>query len=166
MTLSFLILAVLTIAGTSAAMSLRNLVHCVLALTLGFAGLAALYLQLGVQFVGFVQILVYVGAVAILVVFVIMMTRSAARMTRPALSSSWVTGSLIAGSVFAVLAWAIRSSAMTSKILPPTPEATVHQIGDALMRQFVLPLEIIGLLLTVALVGAVVLAMHEKRGMR
>jgi NADH-quinone oxidoreductase subunit J len=165
MTLSFLILAVLTIAGMSAAMSLRNLVHCVLALTLGLTGLAALYLQLGVQFVGFAQVLVYVGAVAILVVFVIMMTRSSGRMIRPALSS-WITGSLIAGSVFAVLAWAIGSSAMASRILPPKPEATVHQIGDALMRQFVLPLEIIGLLLTVALVGAVVLAMHEKRRMQ
>jgi len=56
MTVSFLILATLTIAGMAAAMGLRNLVHCVLALTLGFAGLAALYLQLGAQFVGFTQI--------------------------------------------------------------------------------------------------------------
>ena len=67
MTATFLILAAITIAGTVAAMALRNLVHCVLALTVGFAGLAALYLQLGAQFVGFTQILVYVGAVAILV---------------------------------------------------------------------------------------------------
>ena len=75
MTATFLILAAITIAGTVAAMALRNLVHCVLALTLGFAGLAALYLQLGAQFVGLTQILVYVGAVAILAVFVIMMTQ-------------------------------------------------------------------------------------------
>ena len=165
MTVSFLILAVVTIAGMAAAMALRNLVHCVLALTVGFAGLAALYLQLGAQFVGFTQILVYVGAVAILAVFVIMMTRSAAPATRFALSPSWVAGGLVAGSVFAVLAWAICSSGISRKVLPPQPEATVHQIGDALMHRFVLPLEIIGLLLTVALIGAVVLAMHERREM-
>jgi NADH-quinone oxidoreductase subunit J len=163
MTVAFLILAALTTTGMAAAMGLRNLVHCVLALTLGFAGLAALYLQLGAQFVGFTQILVYVGAVAILAVFAIMMTQSAGSMTRPVFSSAWLTGSLVAGSVFAVLAWAICSGAVSRKMLPPEPQATVHQIGDALMHRFVLPLEIIGLLLTVALIGAVVLAMHGKR---
>src|ERR1039457_5611775 len=66
MTISFLILAILTVAGMAAAMGMRNAVHCVLALTVGFAGVAALYLQLGAQFVGFTQIMVYVGAVAIL----------------------------------------------------------------------------------------------------
>jgi len=166
MTVAFFILAVLTTAGMAAAMSLRNLVHCVLALTLGFAGLAALYLQLGAQFVGFTQILVYVGAVAILAVFAIMMTQSAGPPTRPIFSSAWVIGSIVAGCVFAVLAWAICSSGVSRKMLPPEPEATVHQIGDALMHTFVLPLEIIGLLLTVALIGAVVLAMPEKREMR
>ena len=76
MTVSFLIFAVLTVAGMAAAMGLRNAVHCVLALTAGFAGVAALYLQLGAQFVGLAQIMVYVGAVAILAVFAIMMTHS------------------------------------------------------------------------------------------
>jgi NADH-quinone oxidoreductase subunit J len=163
MTASFLILATLTIAGMAAAMGLRNLVHCVLALTLGFAGLAALYLQLGAQFVGFTQILVYVGAVAILAVFAIMMTQSAGLLAQPALSSSWVTGSIVAGAVFAVLAWAICSGAASPQMLPSQPEVSVNQIGDALMHRFVLPLEIIGLLLTAALIGAVVLAMREKR---
>lgn len=166
MTVSFFILAALTIAGMAAAMFLRNLVHCVLALTLGFAGLAALYLQLGAQFVGFTQIIVYVGAVAILAVFAIMMTQSAGSIAKPALSSSWVAGSLVACAVFAALAWAICSSSASRKMSPPEPEATVHQIGEALMHRFVLPLEIIGLLLTVALIGAVVLAMHEKREMK
>jgi NADH-quinone oxidoreductase subunit J len=166
MTIAFFILAALTTAGMAAAMGLRNLVHCVLALTLGFAGLAALYLQLGAQFVGFTQILVYVGAVAILAVFAIMMTQSVGPTTRPVFSSAWVTGSIVAGCVFAVLAWAICSSGVSRKMLPPEPEATVHQIGDSLMHTFVLPLEIIGLLLTVALIGAVVLAMPEKREMR
>ena len=71
----FAIIAVLTLASAVAAMSLRNLVHCALALTVTFAGLAAFYLQLDAQFVGFAQILVYVGAVAILIVFAILLTR-------------------------------------------------------------------------------------------
>lgn len=165
MTATFLILAAITIAGMLAAMAMRNLVHCVLALTLGFAGLAALYLQLGAQFVGLTQILVYVGAVAILAVFVIMMTQKPAETTGSIFSSFWVAGSLVAAVVFAVLGWAICSSSPSSKALPPHAEAAVQPIGDALMHKFVLPLEIMGLLLTAALIGAVVLAMHEKRGM-
>jgi NADH-quinone oxidoreductase subunit J len=167
MTATFLILAAITIAGTVAAMAMRNLIHCVLALTLGFAGLAALYLQLGAQFVGLTQILVYVGAVAILAVFVIMMTQKPTQTTESIFSSFWFSGSLIAALVFAVLAWAIHSSSLPSGIAPPHAEATVQStvqpIGDALMHKYVLPLEIMGLLLTAALIGAVVLAMQEKR---
>ncbi|MHB1936228.1 MAG: NADH-quinone oxidoreductase subunit J family protein [Acidobacteriaceae bacterium] len=163
MTATFLILAAITVAGTMAAMAMRNLVHCVLALTLGFAGLAALYLQLGAQFVGFTQILVYVGAVAILAVFVIMMTQRPAQTNESVVSSFWITGGLVAALVFAVLGWAIYSSPISSKIPPLPAQATVQPIGDALMHKYVLPLEIMGLLLTAALIGAVVVAMQEKR---
>ena len=163
MTASFFILAALTIAGTVAAMSLRNLVHCILALTLGFAGLAALYLQLDAQFVGFTQILVYVGAVAILAMFAIMMTQRAGAVARPVCSSSWITGGMIACAVFAVLAWAIHSSAVLPQALPSQPDAGVRAIGIALMHRFVLPLEIMGLLLTASLIGAVLVAMQEKQ---
>ncbi len=162
MNAAFLILAAFTIAGMAAAMSLRHLVHCILALTLGFAGLSALYLLLGAQFVGFTQILVYIGAVAILAVFAIMMTRSAGPTAPPARSSFWLTGSIIAGAVFAVLGWAICSATTSTQALPSKPEASVNQIGDALMHRYILPLEIMGLLLTAALIGAVILAMQEK----
>lgn len=165
-TLSFLILAAITVAGTAAAMGLRNAVHCVLALTLGLAGLAALYLQLGAQFVGFTQILVYVGAVAILAVFAIMMTHSPGAAESPIFSSHRGWGGAVAAAVFAVLAWAAHMSALSGRMPPVQPEASVQQIGDALMHRFVLPLEIMGLLLTAALIGAVVLAMDTRREMR
>jgi NADH-quinone oxidoreductase subunit J len=166
MTLSFLLLAAITITGTVAAMSLKNLIHCVLALTLGLVGLALLYLELGAQFVGFTQILVYVGAVAILAVFAIMMTRGAEPAANQEHSSFRTSGTLIATIVFVVLAWALVSGTKTMSAPLPQPEVSVNQIGVALMHQFVLPLEVIGLLLTAALVGAGVLAMDETRGTR
>ena len=97
---TFIILGLLTLAGAIAAMSLRNLVHCALALTVAFAGLAALYLQLDAQFVGFAQILVYVGAVAILIVFAVLLTRGtelpqqtifSSQAALNSSSSSWLT---------------------------------------------------------------------------
>lgn len=163
MTISFLILAAITIGGMAAAMTMRNLVHCMLALTAGFAGLAALYLQLGAQFAGFTQILVYVGAVAILAVFVIMMTQHEPISIS---AQSWAAGAGIAGAVFAVLAWAVVGSASLLPAPPPEPQTTVLAIGQSLMGGYVLPLEIVGVLLTVALIGAVALAMTEKRGAR
>jgi NADH-quinone oxidoreductase subunit J len=162
MTVAFFILAFLTVAGTAAAMGMRNAVHCVLALTLGFAGVAAIYLQLDAQFVGLTQIMVYVGAVAILAVFAIMMTHSPGPEKPPAYSSYWFLGSLVAAAVFAVLAWAIHSGSASLQSLPAQPEVTVQQIGGALMHRFVLPLEIMGLLLTAALIGAVVIAMDRS----
>jgi len=165
MTASFMILAVLTVAGTAATMGLRNAVHCVLALTLGFTGVAMLYLQLGAQFVGFTQILVYIGAVAILAVFAIMMTHNDQPMDLPDSHSAWVAGCIVAVTVFAVLARAIVSSATTPQS-QPQPAASVQQIGDALMHRFVLPLEIMGVLLTAALIGAVVIAMDRREEMK
>ncbi len=166
MTLSFLLLAAITITGTAAAMSLKNLVHCVLALTLGLVGLALLYLELGAQFVGFTQILVYVGAVAILAVFAIMMTRGAEPTANQEHSSFRISGALIAAITFGVLAWALTAGTRTMPASLSQPDVSVNQIGVALMHRFVLPLEIIGLLLTAALVGAGVLAMDATRGTR
>src|SRR2546427_50270 len=112
MTLPFAIIAIVTIAAAVAAMSLRNLVHCALALTVAFAGLAAAYLQLDAQFVGFTQILVYVGAVAILVVFAILLTRGGETSPASGLSPSWLSGVAVSVSVVAVLVWAINRSAI------------------------------------------------------
>ena len=165
MTIVFLILAALTIAGTAAAMGLRNPIHCILALTVGLVGLATLYLQLGAQFVGFTQVLVYVGAVAILAVFATMMTQGGKMDVehRPLPKmSALLAGGSVAGAVFGVLAWAILA-APTGQTSSAQPVASVAEIGQALMHKFVLPLEIMALLLTAALIGAVILAMPQER---
>ena len=164
LTLPFFILGLLTLVGAAAALTLRNLVHCVLALMIAFLGLAGLYLQLNAQFIGFAQVLVYVGAVAILVVFAFLLTRGAESPTQSIVSPSWIASSVVSVIVFCILAWTIRSSLVARHAIPPQPQVTVKQIGDALMSKFALPLEVIGLLLTAALLGAVTIAMQEKRG--
>jgi NADH-quinone oxidoreductase subunit J len=161
--LLFTIFAILTVAGAVAAMSLRNLIHSVLALTFAFAGLAAVYLLLGAQFIGLAQILVYIGAVAILIVFAILLTRDAGASSRSIVSSSWIESGTVALVIFCVLAWAIHHSAASRPAVLSQPEASMQQIGNVLMLRFALPLEIVGVLLTVALIGAVTLAMHEKQ---
>lgn len=162
MTLPFTFIAALTLASAVAAMSLRNLVHCALMLMVTFAGLAAFYLQLDAQFVGFAQILVYIGAVAILIVFAILLTRGSDPPRQSIFSASWVVGVAIAATVFGLLGAIVLSSRAVTHELRPTPEITVRQIGTELMTKYILPLEVIGLLLTAALIGAVLIAMREK----
>ena len=161
----FWLLAAITVGGALAAVTLRNLVHCALALTVAFGGLALLFLNLDAQFAGFAQILVYIGAVAILVVFAILLTRSSETPKDGGVfSRKWFTGLVIAAGVFAVLGGALLRSQAGLPHDAPAPTVTVQQIGTALMGRYVLPLEIIALLLTAALIGAVIVARHEKEG--
>lgn len=202
MKLAFIILAALTASSAIAAMTLRNLIHCALFLVLTFAGLAGLYLQLDAQFIGLVQVLVYIGAVAILIVFAILLTR--ARQGGPgvdgftaasgggtaAYSSSWIAGVVIAVIAFVAISGALLQSsgrfvrAKSETALPGGPQAgtvaemggataanrrigsplQVETIGRALMTEYVLPLEVMAVLLTAAMIGAVVISMPERRG--
>src|SRR5579859_4239737 len=143
MNIVFWILAVITIFGALTAVTLKNTVHCALAVTVAFAGLALLFLQLDAQFAGFAQILVYIGAVAILVVFAILITRGSETPARGVFSRTWFAGLVIAAAVFAVLAWALLHSQAALPFESESPAITVQQIGHALMSQYVLPLEIV-----------------------
>jgi len=158
----FYILAALTIAGGLATVLLKHLVHSALAVSVAFAGLALLYLELDAQFAGFAQILVYIGAVAILIVFAILLTRGAERPQDGVFSRTWFVGLVIAAAVFAVLAWTVMQSIRAVLQQTAIPAVTVRDIGNALVGRYVLPLEIVALLLTAATIGAVIVAMHEK----
>jgi NADH-quinone oxidoreductase subunit J len=166
MSFVFYLLAALTVAGGLAAVLLKNTVHCALALTVAFAGLAFLYLNLDAQFAGFAQILVYIGAVAILVVFAILLTKGSETPKDGVFSKTWLAGLAVAAGVFAVLGWAVLQTAPMLPKATPAPAVTLGQIGNALVDRYVLPLEIVAVLLTVALIGAVIVALHEKEGTR
>jgi NADH-quinone oxidoreductase subunit J len=112
--------------------------------------------------VGFAQILVYIGAVAILILFAILLTRGSEPPRQSIFSATWVVGVAIAVAVFGLLSAVILSSRALASTVQPQPDLTVRQIGEQLMSKYVLPLEVIGLLLTAALIGAVIIAMHEK----
>jgi NADH-quinone oxidoreductase subunit J len=160
----FYVLAALTVAGGLAAVLLKNTVHCALALTVAFAGLALLFLDLDAQFAGFAQILVYIGAVAILVVFAILLTKGSETPKDGVFSKTWLAGLVVAAGVFAVLGWAVLQTAPMLPNSAAVPTVSVQDIGIALIGRYVLPLEIVAVLLTAALIGAVIVAMHDKEG--
>jgi NADH-quinone oxidoreductase subunit J len=156
---AFIAIAVFTLAGALAAACLRKLIHAALCLVVAFLGLAAFYFFLGAEFVGLVQVFVYVGAVAVLIVFTILLTR---REDEDAAGFNW-GGVIVAVAVFAGLAWAIMNTPSLSVVAPGIEPLTVKRIGEMLMTNYVWPLQCVGLLLTAALIGALVLVMEEKR---
>ena len=164
MTVVFYLVAAISVAGALATVLLKNLVHCALAATIAFGGLALMFLSLDAQFVGFVQVLVYIGAVAILIVFAILLTRGSDLPKDGVFSKSWLWGVVIAAGVYAVIGWAVINSVNAIPQQTVTPHVTVHDVGLALVGTYVLPLEIVALLLTAATIGAVIVAMHEKGG--
>jgi NADH-quinone oxidoreductase subunit J len=165
MNMIFIISAIFTVIGTVAAMTLRNSIHCILSLAVGLVGIAGLYIALGAQFVGFTQILVYVGAVAILAVFALMMTQGGVQRSVADASSArhfaTLMGSVIAAIVLVVVAYAVIQSRPTAQVSHGESVASVNQIGVALLRDFSVPLEVVGVLLTAALIGAVIVALPK-----
>jgi NADH-quinone oxidoreductase subunit J len=178
MSLAFVLIALVTVVSAIAAVSLRNLVHCALSLVVMFAGLAALYLQLGAEFVGFVQVLVYIGAVAILIVFAILLTRGMEPSAPARISTATPWAISIAVAAFFVMAGAAVNSRKFEKPSTPTtlqaPSDTaggergasvvsVKSLGTRLMGEYVVPLQVLGLLLTAAMIGAVLIAMPDRK---
>ncbi len=156
---AFILIAIFTLAAALAAATLSKLVHAALSFAAAFVGVAEFYFLLGAEFVGLVQVFVYVGAVAVLIVFTILLTRREGEKER----GFQVSGVVIALAVFAALCWAILREPGLAVAPPPAAVLTVRQIGQALMTDYVWPLQCIGLLLTAALIGALVLVMEEKR---
>jgi NADH-quinone oxidoreductase subunit J len=173
MKLLFILIASITVGSALAAISLRNLVHCALCFATSLLGVAGLFLWLGAQFIGFAQILVYVGAISILVVFAILLTRGAGNEEGQRVYGSALVGGATALLVGALLVTCILSSSISALVpklktdKPPivvlTKTPTVEVIGTKLMTTHIIALELIALALTVALLGAVTIAMPERK---
>jgi NADH-quinone oxidoreductase subunit J len=156
---AFLIIAVFTLAAALAAATLPNLMHAALCLVLALLGIASFFFLLGAEFVGLALIFIYIGAVAVLVVFTILLTTRDLREHR---GFQW-SGVAIALAVFGGLSWAILKTQSLTIVPAHIRVITVKRIGETLMKGYVWPLQCVGVLLTAALIGALVLVMEEKQ---
>jgi NADH:ubiquinone oxidoreductase subunit 6 (subunit J) len=160
---AFIIIALFTLGSAAVAMALRNLIHSALLLIGSWAGIAAFYLWAGAEFVAFAQVLVYVGAISMVVLFAVLLTRRsrADLSVAPDSIARAVMALLVGGAALGVLWGAV----LGSKLAPhPGQKAslTVREIGTQLMGPHAAALLIVGLLLTVALLGAVVIAASDR----
>ncbi|MBI3649391.1 MAG: NADH-quinone oxidoreductase subunit J [Actinobacteria bacterium] len=159
---AFTVLAVIGAIAAIAVVTARNVVHAALYLVVTLASVGGVYLVLSAEFVAWVQILIYVGAIVILFLFGLMLTK--APIGRDALDNEhqWVP-MMVSGGVFAGLVFLIdRAFHLDSRARFAAFPAPTARVGDSLFRGFVLPFEAVSFLLLAALIGAVVLARKDE----
>ena len=162
----FILVALFTLGSGFMVVTTRNLVHAALWLVATLFGVAVAYALLSAAFLAVVQVVVYIGAIAILFIFAVMLTRKDIRDQGPQMNPGWWVGALIAVLVFAGLIGLLQVwgglSTTTADI--PADFDSISALGDALIspNAFVLPFEVASVLLVAALVGAVYVAFNRK----
>jgi NADH-quinone oxidoreductase subunit J len=158
------IIAALMLASAALAMTRRNLIHAALLLIVTWASIACFYLWAGAEFVAFGQILIYVGAVSMVVLFAVLLTRPTLADPDPTPASRRrVAIALLAGAaLLAVLAYAILNTPFALQENRP-PHIEVRQLGFQLMGPHAASLLVAGVILTVALIGATIIAATDGR---
>ena len=164
MTFALIIIAGLILGSAAVAMALRNLIYSALLLIGSWAGIAAFYLWAGAEFVAFAQILIYVGAISMVVLFAVLLTKQghAPEPVEFNSHSRFITGLIAGGGVAGVLLGAILGTPLDVRTARPAPNLTVRELGELLMGPHTAALLVVGLLLTVALLGAMLLAADER----
>lgn len=154
----FWLLTLAAIVGGLGVIFSRNLVHAVLFLVLAFIAMAGLFLTLAADFVAVAQVLIYVGAIAILMLFAIMLTPRTPQANE---NGPYTIPALLVGALFAVAIAATVLRTEWGEMHREPFQTTAAAIGAAMVNKYVLPFEIAGVLLTVALIGAVVLVRED-----
>lgn len=170
--LVFFVLAVITLGGGVGVVMARNLFRAALLLLVSLFGVAGLFVLLSAPFLAAVQVLIYMGGIAILIIFAVMLTRGMV-WAREVFNNQWGLGAFLAVLVFVLLALVIvqldQGDGRVSGVLPSAPVAEVlpdstAQLGQALIdpAQYVLPFEVASVLLAGALIGAIYIARDDE----
>ncbi|WP_141506517.1 NADH-quinone oxidoreductase subunit J [Paenibacillus luteus] len=158
---AFFVFSAIMICGAVLMISLEKVVHMVISMAAVFLGLAGMFVLLEAEFVAFVQVLIYAGAVSILMIFGIMMTKHQAAEREPAKPLHETLAAVGALSLFGVLFYAIRITTFPEAGNFNPGEDNTMAIGELLYTGYVIPFELLSVLLTVAFIGAIVLAKKE-----
>lgn len=155
--LVFFLVATLTLTAALATVLLRNVFHAALALVGTFFGVAAVYLMLEAEFLAIVQILIYVGAIAVLILFAVMLTRGLMKNEDSNINGQWAWAALAVGTLFIGMfililqvPWKISNQLVVGD--------TVPALGTALLTTYLLPFEVVSVLLLATLIGAFIIA--------
>lgn len=154
----FLLFGVITLGAALAVVVSRNLFHAALWLLLVFFGVAGLYVLLEAPFFAAAQLFVYMGAIGILIIFGVMLTRQVMRQPMPRANEQWWLAAIMAVVLLGVLAWLAWQQPWPAAAAA-VPENSISLLGLTLVdpEGFALPFEVASVLLVMALIGAVMI---------
>lgn len=153
----FIIISAIAVGGAFGVVAARNLFHSALFLVLSFAGVAGLYILLDAGFIAAVQVLIYIGAISILILFAVMLSQNLMARDERQTNRRWAIGATLAIAFTAALVVMLVRASSTMPV-GNAPIVSIEQLGAALVGQFALPFELASALLLVAMVGAILLA--------
>lgn len=164
----FILTALFTLGSGVMVVSSRNLIHAALWLVSTLFGVAVTYALLSAAFLAVVQVVVYIGAIAILFIFAVMLTRKDIRDQGPQMNANWWFGALLSVLIFAGLVVLLQGWSGLSRTASPIPAGfdTIAALGEALVspNAYVLSFEVASVLLVAALIGAVYVAFNPRSG--
>jgi len=160
--IAFAIVAFLLIFSALGVVFMRNIVHSVLFLAATFVLMAVTYLLLDAGFLAGVQLIVYAGAVAIMIVFAVMLTKRSDLHETNLFNKLTIPGAIVSLLVFLGLSWVFVKTPWNLAERPLNDPQAINKIADLMFGQFVIPFEVAAILLLVALIGAIILALEVK----
>jgi NADH-quinone oxidoreductase subunit J len=157
---AFAIIALVVVGAALRVVTTRNIVHAALYLTVVLAGVAASYILLAAEFVGVTQVLVYIGAVIVLFLFGIMLTKAPLGVMDDIDSDERWQGLVVAIALAGVLTYALIDGFEDAE-LPGDQVQTTAEVSDSIFSTYLVPFEVVSVLLLAALIGAIVLARRD-----
>ncbi|RME07486.1 MAG: NADH-quinone oxidoreductase subunit J [Anaerolineae bacterium] len=158
----FVLIAALTLFSAVMVVTTPNMVRAALWLILALFGVAGTFVLLNAAFLAVVQVVVYIGAIAVLMIFAIMLTRKVMKDSGPQTNSTWGLAALIAAALFGGLTFALTRSPAATLMAPDfsTVSDPVAELGRALVspQAYVIPFEVASVLLLAAMIGAIYVA--------
>jgi NADH-quinone oxidoreductase subunit J len=158
--IAFGFIAAIVVIGALRVVTTNNVVHAALWLVAVLAGVGASFLLLGAEFVGVTQLLIYVGAIVVLFLFGIMLTRAPIGREVNLTSRNWPMGLVVAIPIAGVLTYTLIDAFGADHVGADTRQFTA-QVSDTLFQNYLIPFEVVSVLLLAALIGAIVLARKE-----
>jgi NADH-quinone oxidoreductase subunit J len=159
--IAFGIIAFMMVVAALRVVTTKNVVHAALYLVIVLAGVAAEFILVGAEFIGITQVLVYIGAIVVLFLFGIMLTRAKLGVDDTVGKERHIMASLVALLLLAVMSYALIDGFRNIKIGERSPGSNTALVSDAIFSQYLIPFEAVSVLLLAALIGAIVVARKD-----
>lgn len=160
---TFWILAVIVVGSALLVVTFKNIFHAGLALVVTFLGVAGYYLALRADFLAITQILIYAGAIAVLILFAILMTHRVGEHKETVHNSLKIMSMLVIAPLLALITVVVQITFPRTTMMPQQTGPQLAKIGERLLISYALPFEIISLILLAAMIGAIIVGREEGK---